>query len=525
VTRTAAQAPERVQFGIRGLDDVLFGGVVRHNNILLDGPPGAGKTTLALAFAYAGAHDFDEPALVVSFELTPDKLLRDVAGFGWDFETLERQGKIRLIQTSPNVLLEDLRLEDGVLASQLRQLGARRLVIDGLTPLRLLAEQSSELRFRECLQLLVEGFARLGVTTLVTSEVEPAGPNAICHERYVFDTVISLDRSERNRHSRRTIEVVKARGQDFVAGRHTLQLETNRGVAVYRRTQSHPKTFPAHSASTERHTFCAPAIDELFGGGVYAGSITLVTGISGTGKTVAGLQFLAAGAALGQRGLIVSLDEHPEQLLRNATSVGLPLDRLIDEEKVHVLYDSPLELELDVHFDRIASLVKAHDIKRIVFDSLAVYEKTSREEATDFMYALAAFCRTREAIVVFNYESPELLGISQISERFQASHLVDNIVLLNYVEVSTTLRRAITVPKARGSKNIQITREYVIGRGGIALIAEPDVKDDDTQAVPQLPFSSYYGLLARAPARRSPVIDEAVMNGQRMPDSATLIKE
>jgi circadian clock protein KaiC len=524
VIRAATQPLDRVQFGVSGLDDVLFGGVIRHNNILLEGPPGAGKTTLALAFAYAGAHDFDEPALVVSFELTPDKMLRDVAGFGWDFETLESQGKIKLIQTSPSVLLEDLRLEDGVLASQLRQLGARRLVIDGLTPLRLVAEQSSELRFRECLHLLVEGFTRLGVTTLVTNELGAGDESATSHERYVFDTVISLDRTERNRHSHRTLEVVKARGQDFVAGRHTLRLESERGVVVYRRTQSHPRLFPSHPASTERHTFCAPAIDELFGGGVYAGSITLVTGISGTGKTVAAMQFLSAGAEIGQAGLLVSLDEHPEQLLRNALSVGLPLDRLLDEQKVHLLYDSPLELELDVHFDRIARLVIEHDIKRIVFDSLAVYEKTSREEATDFMYALAAFCRTRSAIVVFNYESPELLGISQISERFQASHLVDNIVLLNYVEVSTTLRRAITVPKVRGSKNIQVTREYVIGHGGIALIAEPKAAED-AQSVPQLPFSSYYGLLARAPARRSPVIDEAVMNGQRMPDSATLTKE
>lgn len=121
---------------------------------------------------------------------------------------------------------------------------------------------------------------------------------------------------------------------------------------------------------------------------------------------------------------------------------------------------------------------------------------TSRGEVADCLYALASFFKNRLATTLFNYESPELLGVSQISEELKGSHLVDNIILLNYVEISTVLRRALAVPKVRGSRNLQVTHEYTIGVGGLLLVDESDAA---TQAVPQLPFSSYYGLLSRSP--------------------------
>jgi circadian clock protein KaiC len=186
-------------------------------------------------------------------------------------------------------------------------------------------------------------------------------------------------------------------------------------------------------------------------------------------------------------------------------------------------YESPLELELDVHFERIIKLVEQEGIDCVVFDSVAVYEMTSPDEVADYLYALATFFKDRLATILFNYESPELLGISQISEELKGSHLVDNIILLNYVEISTVLRRAIAVPKVRGSRNLQITREYVIGEGGLLLVDEEAA--DAAGAVPQLPFSSYYGLLSRSPSRQSPLIEDAVARGDKLPESADLPTE
>ncbi len=510
-----------VKTGIAGLDEVLHGGIPRNNNLIVEGPPGSGKTTFGLGFIYHGALDYDEPGAIVSFELDPAKLLRDAAGFDWDLQGLIDKGRIKIIQTSPAVLLSEFRSEDGAFAASLVAMGAKRLLIDGLTPLRLYAEVN-DMPFREDVHLLIEGLTRLGVTTMVTAERDDTLAGVLAHERFVFDTIISLSREESRRRESRRLTVMKSRGQQYIGGSHTMRIEPQVGVHVYRRAQSRPVASPGQPTSQERLSTGSPAIDKMMDGGIYKGSVTLVSGISGTGKTVLSVQFLTNAIAAGHKGLLVSLDEHPAQLIRNAKSLGFDLQALVDAGKLFIHYESPLELELDVHFDRIVKLVEEEEIDCVVFDSIAVYEMTSRAEVADYLYALASFFKNRLATTLFNYESPELLGVSQISEELKGSHLVDNIILLNYVEISTVLRRALAVPKVRGSRNQQITREYTIGVGGLLLL---DESDNDTQAVPQLPFSAYYGLLSRSPSRQSPVVEEAVASGAPLPDSPRLPAE
>jgi len=458
----------------------------------------------------------------VSFELDTAKLLRDAAGFDWDLQGMIDRGKIKIIQTSPAVLLGEFRNPDGAFAAALVDMKAKRLLIDGLTPLRLYAELN-DMPFREDVHLLIDGLTRLGVTSLVTAEKDESLSGVLAHERFVFDTIISLGREENRRRVQRRLTVMKSRGQDFISGSHTMRIEPSVGVHVYRRAQSRPLDWDAQPTSDERLSTGCPALDRMMDGGIYKGSVTLVSGISGTGKTVLSVQFLTHAVQAGHKALLVSLDEHPAQLMRNARSLGFDLQALVDAGDLHIHYESPLELELDVHFDRIVRLVEAEGIDCVVFDSIAVYEISSRSEVADYLYALATFFKDRLATTLFNYESPELLGVSQISEDLKGSHLVDNIVLLNYVEVSTVLRRAIAVPKVRGSRNLQVTREYTIGTGGLLLFDEED--SAQAGAVPQLPFSSYYGLLSRSPSRRSPLIEEAVAKGAPLPPSHDLPTE
>lgn len=500
-----------VRTGIAGLDEILMGGVHRTNNILVEGAPGTGKTTFGLEFIYAGAAHFEEPGAIISFELEPTKLLRDASGFGWDLQKQIDEGRIRIISTSPEVLLNELRAEDSVLCSELRAMNARRLLIDGLTPLRLEAE-AKDLPYREALHLMVENFTQMGITTVVTRENEEQSGAA--HERYVFDTILDLEQRVIRRVASRTLTVVKSRGQDFIGGAHTVRIEPDQGLRVYRRAQSRPKLVGEQPTSTERLSTGSKEIDQLLDGGLYVGSTTLVAGISGTGKTVLATQLLVSAAATGHKGLIVTLDEHPRQLLRNASTLGFDLQALIDEEKLFMLYDSPHELELDVHFDRIATLIEKHNVDVVVFDSVGAYETAHPNEASGFLYVLSGFLKNRLATTYFNYESSELMGVSHISHELKGSPLVDNIVLLSYVEISTQLRRAISVPKARGTRNVQTTREFVIEQGGIRLIEEDEHLEAEAGRVPQLPFSSYYGLLARSPEKRSPTTDAAVAQGK-----------
>jgi circadian clock protein KaiC len=510
-----------IQTGIVGLDDILLGGIKQGNILLVEGAPGTGKTTLGLEFIYRGVVEYDEPGLIISYELSPQKLLRDAAGFGWDFERLDREGKLKIIYTSPLVLLQELQSHDGLLMSEVTRLGARRLLMDGLTPLRLFGELVNGRPFRDSLHLLVESLQRRELTAMLTREA-PASERArtaeFSHEQFVCDTILTLRNEPRGRSTIRSIEISKSRGQDFIGGKHTLRIEPDRGVRIYQRAQARPRGPVEQPTSTKRSSLGVEAVDEMIGQGVFDGSVTLVVGVSGTGKTVLGVQFLVEGARQGKRGLLVSLDEHPAQIMRNAKGLGLDLQKYVDDGTVTVYYDSPQELELDVHFHNVARLIDEHKIERVLIDSLAAYHvnESDRREFRDFIYAMTTYLKDRLITTFMNFESPELLGVSQISEELKASTIVDNIILLNYVEFSNRLRRAITVPKARGSAPQRATREYTIGKGGIRLL---QIAEDmaDEEMVPQLPFSSYYGILARSPARRSPIIETAMADAD-VPD-------
>ena len=202
-----------------------------------------------------------------------------------------------------------------------------------------------------------------------------------------------------------------------------------------------------------------------------------------------GVQLLLEGALKqGKRGLLVSLDEHPAQILRNAETLGLNLKEQVDTGMIQVFYDSPQELEIDAHFDRIIRTIEEHKIERLVIDGMTSYSNALGDQGLyrDFIHSLVAYSKNKLMTTFFNYENPELFGVSNYMADFAISSIVDNLILMNFVELGTTLRRAITVAKARGSEHEFVTREFTIGPGGISLLPMEEGKAPARAAVPEL---------------------------------------
>ena len=327
---------------------------------------------------------------------------------------------------------------------------------------------------------------------------------------YLTDTVIVLRSEPHRRGRRRSLEITKSRGQDYDMGRHTLRITAGTGLEVFRRVQTPPRDLEQTqpTSSTRQSVIGSGPLDALFGGGVFDGSVTMVVGISGAGKTVLGTQLLLEGAKHQKRGLMVSLDEHPAQVMRNAETLGLDLREHLDSGTIQFFYDCPRELELDVHFARIVRTIEAHHIERLIVDGMTSYTSALEEQQQyrEFFHALVSYSKHRLMTTFLSYENPELFGVNQFMPDFPVSSIVDNIVMLNFVELGNTLHRAITVAKARGSAHQFVTREFTIGPGGITLVPE-----DDAAALPVLPFQSYYGLLSRAPTRLSPVLPRGLL--------------
>jgi circadian clock protein KaiC len=498
-----------VETGVDGLDGILLGGIPATNVIMLNGAPGTGKTLLGVEFVYRGIVEYKQPGMIVVFETNPEKLLRDTVGFGWNLAELQRLEKLKIVFTSPQVLEMELRSPDSLLLETALQIGAKRIFIDGLGLLR--PASSNPLpgygagSYRELLQQLLEGLNRENLTTIFSHEsgTHPDSQASSQAAAFLADTVIELNHDRRSRIGHRSLEIMKSRGHNFVTGLHTMRITGGKGIEVFRRVQAPVvRNLAQPTSNAKRSVIGVKALDDLIGGGIYDGSTTMVVGISGAGKTVLGTQLLLEGAVKQEkRGLLVSLDEHPAQIIRNAETVGIDLQKQIDAGMIHIFYESPQELEIDVHFRRLVKTIEENNIERLVIDGVTSYSTALDDQRSyrDFFHALVAYSKFRLMTTFFHYENPELFGLSSYMPEFPVSSIVDNIILLSMVELGNTLHRTISVVKARGCPHEFDTREFTIGPGGITLLPL-----DVTVQLRARPLESYSSVLSRAPTRHSP---------------------
>jgi circadian clock protein KaiC len=501
----ATPASDRVRLGISGLDAILSGGVPRGNIILVEGAIGSGKTTLGVEYVYRGAKEFDEPGIIVVFEVSPDKLVRDAAGLGWDLAELERRDKIKIIYTTREIFRQELQQADSLLLDEASKIGARRIFIDGAAGL---LPVGGEQDARETFHILVQGLQREYLTALMALEAFALNSPAFAtlHEESIADTVIRLRIEESQRAVTRSIEIVKSRGHDFQMGRHSFHIVGGRGIEVYRRVQAPRLPSRDRAAAFNPATrVCTgvPGMDEIVNGGYFLGSTTVVAGISGVGKSVMGLQYIAEGARRGERSLFLSLDEQVPQVLRNAAGIGIDLQPAIDRGIVRLYYDPPQEIEVDYHFHKIEQIVEEFKPRRVLIDSLSTYGTALGPKGRvfrDFFHALVALMKEHQIAAIYNHENPEMLGMSSMMGEFGMSSLVDNIILLNWIELGDEFRLGLTVAKMRANPVKRITHECEVVNGkGMHMLPR-----QLPAAFPRTAFSGYSGLISRAPERRSP---------------------
>src|SRR5438132_3269899 len=240
-----------IQTGIYGLDEIFLGGILKGNLILVEGAAGVGKTLMGLEFIYRGITEQNEPGIIVVFETSPRKLIRDATGFGWNLDELQQQNKLKIIFTSPQVLDQELRSPDSLLLETAAEIGAQRIFIDGISLLRTLAtgngaNGNGAASYRELLQQFIEGLQRENLTAMLSHEVlaHQEESSALEVAEFLADTVIILKREHLHRSILRSLEVMKSRGQNYEAGKHTLRITAGKGLEVFRPVNPGPLAVP-----------------------------------------------------------------------------------------------------------------------------------------------------------------------------------------------------------------------------------------------------------------------------------------
>lgn len=204
----------RLSTGVPGLDAMLHGGFLPQTANLVEGAPGCGKTTLGMHFIYAGASQ-GEPGIILTFEEFPQQYYRDAAAFGWDFHKLEREGLLRVVMSSPEVIKRDLEHIGGVLEKHIVTLGAKRILIDSISHFGRMSEDPVVMR--TLIFTFLNALKREGLTILLTRESswllgEERSDEIDADVGFIVDSYIMLRYVEIESAVRRAIIALKMRG-------------------------------------------------------------------------------------------------------------------------------------------------------------------------------------------------------------------------------------------------------------------------------------------------------------------------
>ena len=223
---------QRVPTGISGLDDLLYGGFLEGDAVLVAGAPGTGKSTLGMQYIHEGIQQYDEPGFFITFEEFPQQYYRDAATFGWGFRELERQNRLRVIMSSPEVSKADLELIDGRTETLVREIGAKRIVVDSLSHFARLSQDPVELR--SIVYGFINGLKRAGLTSVLTRE-SPAllGEAGTVDEdvAFVADSYVLLRYVEIDSAVHKALLVLKLRGSDHAKDIRRFSI-TKEGIVV-----------------------------------------------------------------------------------------------------------------------------------------------------------------------------------------------------------------------------------------------------------------------------------------------------
>jgi circadian clock protein KaiC len=466
---SAESSLARIAVGVPGFDELVHGGLPKGRSTLLAGSTGTGKTVFGLQFLTAGAR-VGEPGVLVTFAERPDDLIANVESFGFDLGGLVRDGRLAIVDATPDEGARvSGRFDLGGLSSRivhaLDSVGATRLFLDPIDAL--FEEFDVAVEVRRAFAAMLRALRPLGATTLIAAErpSENGGVTRYGAEEFVVDNVILLRNVRAEERRRRTVEVLKLRGADHHKGEFPFVIDAAAGIEI---VPFSPIEGDA-TGSAERISLGDADLDAMCGGGMYRDALMMITGATGTGKTLIGLQFMVAGIEAGERVLYLSFEESQWQLERNAAAWGMDLKTAEQSGRLEIVSRYPARLGLEDLLVELKHTVEKFEPTRLVLDSITAIEHNSPSKAfREFSVGLSGYLKGRGVATMMTTTLPNLLGGDHATDLY-LSTIADAIVALRYFDLDSEVRRAILVLKVRGSHHESRMFEYEILETGMSV--------------------------------------------------------
>lgn len=459
--------------GIAGLDEITGGGLPRGRTTLLVGGSGSGKTILALQFLVNGAQQQGEPGIFVAFEETPARIVSNADTFGWNLDELQ-QGKLYFMdaQPAPDLVQSGTFDLSGMLAAlgaKAGEMGAKRIVFDALDiVLALLPDSAAQRREIYRLHAWLLAHEMTGIVTL-KAESDDGGPigQPFGFMQFMVDCAVVLNHTVVLGVSQRNLRVQKYRGSSFdenespfLIGRGGFEVAVTRTFGRGRRAE----------VTNERVSSGVARLDTMLGGGYYRDASVLITGFPGTAKTTLSGAFAEAACARGERTMFVSFDSDSNEVIRNLGSVGIQLDRFVEDGTLHMISARTITGSAETYLVRIKTLAKEHQARCVVVDPVSTLSKTGNElTAHSVAERLIDWSKAEGITLVCTSLLDEMSSQSEAGSPLQISTLADTWIHLNYLVQAGERNRGMSIIKSRGTAHSNQVRELILSDTGITV--------------------------------------------------------
>jgi circadian clock protein KaiC len=456
----------RLSTGLDGLDTILRGGLIPHRSYMLRGDAGSGKTILGLHFLQAGL-EADETVLFINLEEDLADLQANAASLGFDTDS------IAFLDLSPTaeVFTEDqsydifaaAEVEQEPLTAEIVEtvssVDPDRVVVDPVTQLRYLT--SGEYQFRKQIVGLMRFLEDHGATVVFTVQQTADRPTEDLE--FITDGTIALGDVPYGR----TLDVTKFRGSGTQSGEHVYRI-TDSGIEVF--PDLAPGSF-GQSFTAEQISSGVTEIDQLMGGGLERGTISVISGPTGVGKTTLGTQFMKQAAERGERSIVYLFEENRHTFLTRSEAVGIPVTEMLDRGTLDIVEVEALEKSPQEFASMVRRDVEENDAQIVMLDGISGYRLTlrgRREAMLQRLHALGRYLKNMGVTGIFVEETAAVTGEFTATDD-DISYLADNIVFLRHLEVRGELRKAIGVLKKRTSDFERRLREFAITSDGLVV--------------------------------------------------------
>ncbi|MBA3646164.1 MAG: circadian clock protein KaiC [Gemmatimonadaceae bacterium] len=468
-SKVEPQKQERAATGVSGLDAILGGGLPINHIYLIDGEPGAGKTTLGLQFLLNGLAK-GEKCLYVTLSESRAELESVANTHDWDLTGIEiyelaSQDSEELGNTYTVFHPAEVELQqtmDAVLKIA-EEKNPQRMVFDSLSEMRLLAREP--LRFRRQILALKQFFSKRECTVLLLDDKSaPAGDlqlQSLAHGVILLEHVALEYGSERRR-----LQVQKVRGLKFRGGYHDFRLTTG-GLEVFPRIL-HDEPRPG----VDRGVFKSGSknLDALLGGGISCGTSMLITGAAGTGKSVLSTQFARASMQRGEKVRFYLFDERLTTFIQRSDALDMSVRKEVESGQLIIRQVEPTDLSPGEFASEVVRAVLEEEVKLVVIDSINGYMQSMPEERLlpIQIHELLSFLSNNGVSCVMTLVQHGIFG-NPVDEAVDISYLADTVILMRYFEVLGSVRQAISVVKKRSGNHERTIRECNVGKGGLVV--------------------------------------------------------